>query len=556
VIKIKVLPFALLLAIAQGAFAQQPPTSGGQMQQIPAPPTQERPAPDIQLDRRDAPASGMADSATILVNALRITGARAYSEEQLLAVTGFKPGLRMTLGELRGMTKRISDFYHANGYFVAQAYLPAQDIVDGTVRIAVLDGQYGKVALDNQTRLSDRIANNLLSGVGAGDPVMNAPLESRLLLLSDVPGVNVRSTLSPGTEVGTSDLLVKLTPGPLVSGSVDADNAGNRYTGEYRVGATLNLNNPTGNGDMASLRVLTSGEGLQYARASYQLQLGKGRAGVAYSHLGYKLGEEFAGLQAHGTAKIASVFGTYPLIRSRNTNLYAQLAYDDRTYQDKVDSTFSVTDKKARVLMASLYGDHRDRIFGGGMTGYTVTLAAGNLDIITPGVAAIDAASAQSNGHYNKLSFGVTRAQALVPTVSLHAALSGQLASKNLDSSEKMGLGGMYGVRAYPTGEAYADEGFLLNLELRKRVTTAAQKLPGQLDLIAFVDAGMVSTNKSPWTTGDNTRTLSGAGVGVNWAGNNNLIVKAFYARKLGNETAISAPDKSGRFWIQAIKFF
>ncbi|MDO8301052.1 POTRA domain-containing protein, partial [Lacisediminimonas sp.] len=204
------------------------------MQQIPAPPMQERSAPELQLDRRDAPASGITDSATILVKALRITGARAYSEEQLLAVTGFKPGVQMTLGELRGMAKRIADHYHANGYFVAQAYLPAQDIIDGTVRIAVLDGQYGKVTVDNQSKLSNRIPNSLMSGLAAGDPVMNAPLESRLLLLSDVPGVNVKSTLSPGAEVGTSDLLVKLTPGPLVSGSVDADNAGNRYTGEYR----------------------------------------------------------------------------------------------------------------------------------------------------------------------------------------------------------------------------------------------------------------------------------------------------------------------------------
>jgi len=149
------------------------------------------------------------------------------------------------------MATRISDYYHANGYFVAQAYLPPQDIKNGIVEIAVLDGQYGKVPLNNKTRLSDRIANNLLGGLNSGDPVMSDPLETRLLLLSDVPGVNVKSTLVPGADVGTSDLLVDLTPGKSVTGSVDADNAGNRYTGEYRLGATVNLNNPTGNGDVA-----------------------------------------------------------------------------------------------------------------------------------------------------------------------------------------------------------------------------------------------------------------------------------------------------------------
>jgi hypothetical protein len=32
--------------------------------------------------------------------------------------------------------------------------------------------------------------------------------------------------------------------------------------------------------------------------------------------------------------------------------------------------------------------------------------------------------------------------------------------------------------------------------------------------------------------------------------------VKAYYARKLGSEDAQSAPDKSGRFWVQAVKYF
>ncbi|MDB5796497.1 MAG: Polypeptide-transport-associated domain protein ShlB-type [Paucimonas sp.] len=553
--KTKLLPFALL-AIAQGAFSQQLPGSGQQIQQIPPAPGLERPAPRIELAPRSTPAIAAPDSASVLVNAMRITGARAWPESELLAVTGFKPGTQMTLAALRGMAMRITDHYHANGYFVAQAYLPVQDLKDGVVQIAVLEGQYGKIKLDNQSRLSDRIANNLLGGLNSGDPVLSAPLESRLLLLSDLPGVNVKSTLVPGAEAGSSDLLVDLTPGRSISGSVDADNAGNRYTGEYRVGATVNLNNPTGNGDVASLRVLTSGEGLQYGRASYQLQVGRGRAGVAYSHLDYKLGREFESLRAHGTAKIASVFGSYPLIRSRNTNLYAQLAFDDRRFEDIVDATASASKRKTRVLMASLFGDHRDRFLGGGLTSYSVTLAAGHLDLDTPAVAALDATTARSSGQYNKLGFGVTRAQAIATNLTLHASLAGQVASKNLDVSEKMGLGGMFGVRAYPTGEAYGDEGYLLNLELRKRLGASAQKLPGAIDLIAFADTGTVRANRNPWTVGSNSRTLSGAGVGVNWTGNDNLVIKAYYARKLGSATALSAPDESGRFWIQAIKFF
>ena len=144
----------------------------------------------------------------------------------------------------------------------------------------------------------------------------------------------------------------------------------------------------------------------------------------------------------------------------------------------------------------------------------------------------------------------------MTDTISFYASINGQAASKNLDVSEKMRLGGMYGVRAYPEGEAYGDEGYVLNLEARMLLPKFFEQMPGQLQLIAFVDTGTVTANKNPWAAGSNRRTLSGAGVGLNWSATNNFIVKAYYARKLGNEAATSAPDASGRVWIQGVKYF
>lgn len=550
--KNKIIPFALL-ALSQGILAQQIPGAGSQMQQIPPTPIPQKLAPKVELKQGNAPAVSESDSVQIIVNNLKVSGAKAYSEATLLAVTGFKPGSQLTLSDLRGMASKITNFYRQNGYFLAQAYLPAQNILDGGVTIAVIDGQYGNIKLNNQTNLSDDLANNLLGGLKSGDLITNDPLESRLLQLSDLPGVTVKSTLVPGATVGTSDLIVNVTPGQRISGSIDADNAGNRYTGENRIGATINLNNPTGHGDVATLRALTSGPGLSYARASYQMQFGKATAGVAYSYLDYSLGREFESLQAHGTAKTASIYGSYPLIRSRNNNLYAGLNYDAKTFQDKVDSTGAVTDKQAGVLTASLYGDHRDNF---GVTAYSLTGTTGNIDLQTLSQRTFDATTAQSNGRFNKLGFTASRLQNVTETISFYASINGQAASKNLDVSEKMRLGGMYGVRAYPEGEAYGDEGYVLNLEARMLLPKFSEQMPGQLQLISFVDTGTVTINKNPWAAGSNRRTLSGAGVGLNWSETNNFIVKAYYARKLGSEAATSAPDASGRFWIQGVKYF
>ena len=205
--------------------------------------------------------------------------------------------------------------------------------------------------------------------------------------------------------------------------------------------------------------------------------------------------------------------------------------------------------------MASLRGDHRDSLGRGGLTGYSLTWSTGNIDIETPAIRALDATTARSNGHFKKLGFSAMRLQSVTDTVSLYAGINGKKKKKNLDTSEKMELGGMYGVRAYPEGEAYADQGYLLTLEARMRLPNPYQ-FPGQMQLVGFVDAGSVTINKNPWSTGDNRRTLSGAGVGLTWSDTNNFLVRAYYARKLGNDLATSAPDKSGRFWIQAVNYF
>jgi len=546
----------ILAASGQAALAQIPPGGGGQFQQIPPSPLQQREDPGIRIDQGGRPATpDLKDDSRISVRALRVTGQTLYPESRLIEVAGFSPG-EMSLGDLRAMATRIGAHYRSNGYIVAQAYLPAQAIADGVVTIAVIEGRYGDITLRNQSTLSEPLARELLEGLNPGDPIAIAPLETRLLLLSDLPGVAVKSTLSPGASVGASDLLVEVNPGQRVTGSLEADNAGNRYTGEFRVGGTINLNNPTGHGDVASLRVLTSGDGLKYGRASYQTQFGRTTVGAAYTALDYRLGREFENLRAHGTARIASLYGSHPLIRSRNTNLYALLHFDHKTFEDRVDSVPSITERRVKVLMPSLAGNHRDRIGGGGLNRFSLTWSAGDVDIRTPAALAVDAATARTHGRYHKLGFTASRLQRVTDTVSLSAAIQGQVASKNLDISEKMVLGGLYGVRAYPAGEAYADEGYILNLEARYLLPKPPNDFPGRVHLIGFVDTGRVAINAEPWVAGRNHRTLSGAGLGLSWAEYGNFVVNTYWARKIGNEPAVSAPDKSSRVWIQGIKFF
>jgi len=552
--KLGLLTLAALLATTSHSALAQPIGAGGQLQQIPPAPVPDRTIPEIRIERSQARADLPDTGERILVTSLQVTGETLFSEAELVAATGFQPGAQMSLGDLRTLAGRITAYYNSRGYFVAQAYLPAQDIRDGAVTIAVVEGHYGAVTLNNTSRLSNGVASGILSGLDSGDVVANAPLERRLLLLSDIPGVGVNSTLAPGAAVGTSDLVVDIVDTRLITGSIQADNAGNRYTGEYRAGGAVNFNNITGHGDVASLRVLSSFEGMNYARASYQTQLREATVGVAYSWLGYELGEEFAALEADGTATILSAYASYPLIRSYRTNLYGLVVAEAKSFEDNIGATDFTSEKSARVLTAGLNGEHRDSFGGGGWSFFSLNASFGDLDIETDVVRAVDEITAQTNGGYQKLAYEVGRLQQIAGPVSLYGVVRGQIASKNLDSSEKMELGGAYNVRAYPEGEGFGDEGYVATLEAR--LTLPPWSLPGRLQAFGFVDHGQITINKDPWAAGDNSRTLSGAGVGLTWAEVNNFMVKVSYAMKLGDEEATSAPDRDGRLWVQLSKFF
>jgi hemolysin activation/secretion protein len=394
-------------------------------------------------------------------------------------------------------------------------------------------------------------------------------IERGLMLLNDLPGIEVKSTLVPGATPGTTDLVIETTEGDVASASVDADNYGNKFTGTARVGATLNASDLSGYGDQATLRAMTSGTGMTYARAAYTLPVGDmgTKAGLAYSKMNYKLGGDFAALNGKGDSGVLSLFAVHPLQRSRNENAYLTASFDNKNLSDDQNGV-NVTNKSANVFALGLSGDQRDAFGGGGLNAGSVTLTGGKLNVDgNTNYAANDAITAHSNGNYAKLGFNLSRLQRIDDSWSWYAALSAQHASKNLDSSEKFSLGGT-GVRAYPQGEASGDSGALLNIEARYSVPTTDW---GNLQLVAFLDTGSITLHQSTWAGWQpsgrpnfpNTYSLSGAGLGLNLYRDADFSVRSAVAFKLGSNPGADAlgrdsdgASRSVRFWLQASKQF
>lgn len=540
---------AALLA-SGSALAQVPPDAGQTSRELqrPAPPLPREAAPPA-LRIEQAPVSAPGASASFLLKDVRFTGNAAFTDAELHALVEDALGRDADLAALQRLADRITHYYRAHGYPVARAWLPAQDASGGTVQIAVLEGRYGAVHLRNASKVRDGALADPLAALKPGDPVRTDTLESALLQLRGLPGVDVVSTLKPGAAVGTSDLDVEVRPGKAYDGSVDFDNAGNRYTGEYRLGASLGLNSPLNLGDRLSLRVLGSDERLAYGRIAWQVPVTPqgGQLGFAWSDMSYTLGQDFAALDAHGTARTGSAYFIQPFVTRRAFTLVGQIQYDRKTLEDRIDSTATVTDKHDDVWTASLSGTLADDFAGGGNSGATLAVARGDLAIDTPLALAIDAITAQSDGTFTKTTLNAARLQTLGANTSLYAAVQAQWASGNLDSSEKFSLGGADAVRAYPQGEASGDEGWLFNLEGRYRF---APEWQGAL----FFDGGRVTLNKNPWVAGDNTRDLSGAGFGLDWAPAD-WTVKGTLAWRLSGAPT-SDTDRTPRLWVQASRRF
>lgn len=526
------------------------PDAGQSQQNIDQQPLQLPGKQTLELNLPDAPSTEPDTSGpSLAINGFTLQGNGAIASEELLPLLADLQGRTVSLGELQVGANRITQRYRERGYPLARAYLPAQEIDGGVVQIAVMEGRYGEVGLNNSSRVSDA-ALAPINALKSGDAVRSAPLERSLLLLSDTPGVEVKSTLKPGASVGATDLLVDVQPGPLLSGSIDADNYGNRFTGEYRLGGTLNVNSPLGLGDRLSVRAMGSDEDQQYGRIAYQLPIGpwSTQVGVAYSDMDYELAKNFDELKAHGNARITSLFASQPLVRSRDFSLYAQLQFDDKRLKDDIDLFDSKSDKRSRVVIATLNGNSRDDLFGGGVNSFALAWSQGSLNIDGALNQAIDDLTAGTQGRFHKLNPSLVRLQRLTDRFSLYTQLQGQWADGNLDSSEKISLGGAYGVRAYPQGEASGDQGWLANLELRYALTDAWQ-------LSTFADHGQVRLNKDTWSDGENHRSLSAAGVGASWAVHG-WQVNAVAAWKIGNDDPQSDVDRSPRLWAQVVRFF
>jgi len=548
---------AVLLSLSGFVLAQTVPNIGDALRQsqppnVPAQPPAVLPQVGGVSQAIEAPMAALPNGPKVDVTAIAVVGNRVIDTATLEALVADGAGKSLTLPELETLSQRITKHYRAHGYFVARAYIPAQEVTGGHIKIRVVEGNYGDFHLKNQSLVNDKTVQGMLDDVKQADIVSLDTLERAMLIINDTPGVQVtRADVMPGIRVGTSDFAVDTKATPHYDGFAMLDNFGSIYTGRDRFSFNVDDNSLTGYGDRLSLSGLaTDGGGLQNGRLAYQLLLAPNglRGELAYSQTRYSLGDTYAALDAIGTAKGLDATFTYPLIRTHDQTVELSLNLSNKKLEDQVQSTNTDTPKTTKSGTLGISIKDERRLFGlDGLTQGSLKMTFGHLDINDAAALAADAAGAKTDGAYSKLNLDVSHTSLLPHSFTLSTSLRIQhaLDDKNLDSSERMAVSGTGAVMAFPSGELIGSDADLVRLELSRPLPEFGA-LRSQWELFAnWGDA----KEPNPLPT-DQYRHISDIGLG--WSATyQGALIHAYLAHRVDSTKAVSEPYPDYKFLLQ-----
>ena len=552
------LPWLLLTALPLLALAA--PDAGSLLQQIESQSSPLQSAPGLKTPTVPTPPAAGDAGPLVRINEFRIEGNQLLPSDVLQrALAGFS-GRDLSLTQLQEAAWVIVRTYREAGWLV-HAFVPPQEIDRGIVNLKVIEAKLGQLRIDfpKDAHLPHRRIQSMADAqLLPGQPLSLHQVDRLVLLLSDMSGVVASASYLEGAQPGTTDVMLRLAEGKKMEARLMLDNFGSDPTGSERLSASLAVNNAMGLGDALAIQAVRT-QGSTYARAAYSLPVGlQGwRAGFHASDLSYNLVGSFATLQASGTAQTWGADLSVPLLRSTVRNVSLQISTDRKTFDNQTEAT-SVSKYRVDVLRSGLNANWFDQWLTPAQNSASAMLTSGSVDLTGSPSAAGDSNAARTAGHFQKINLGYNRAQSLTSQLSTYLQAGAQLANRNLDSSEKLYLGGVSGVRAYPSNEAGGSTGYTLTVGLKHRLDPA-------WTLNGFADMGRIQVYRNNVTalgapiTALNTLPLQGVGLSVSWQGGQGKELSATWSRRQGANPSATATstDSDGtrtlnRLWLSA----
>ena len=495
------------LAVATAAWAQGP--FEREFAKPPALPTGEDPViPETpgQVPPPDA------DRVRFVLNRVDLVGNHVYSESELRPFYAPLLGQEVTLAQIFQVAEELTAKYRNDGYVLSRVVVPAQSIRDGVVQLQAIEGYVAETRVQGTSAGPRSTIDQHLEAIRNSRPLSASALERELLLMNDLPGLTVASTLAPSATPGASDLTLDLGERRL-TGYAGVNNRGSKSLGPWRMDIGGSIEQLFWGYDRLYARLIqTFNSELTYVNLGYDRAIGAtgARWGLFGTYVDSKpgTGQNF-NLPTNSRSATAAV--SYPWVRSRAQNLSSRLSF---TYlESKQDQTFpdgsveQISDDSLRPLRLGATYDWVDRFRGVSVVDLEVSQGLEVMGASKPGDPGL---SGQPD--FTKATLYAARLQSIAPKWSILGAVNAQYGANTQPLSERFAFGGEQFGRAYDAAAITGDSGVATKIELRFTDTTAT--ILRDYTLFAFYEFGWTYFRADSTGTGQSS-SISAADVGL-----------------------------------------
>ncbi len=273
------------------------------------------------------------DSKGIFVNTIEVAASEILTKEEISSVISKYTGRNLYITDIQQMIDELNDLYNQRGFVTARAFLPEQQVSDGSIYVGLMESRIGKINVNNNKWTKTNYIKKRL-------PEKEGELFDIVQLEKDVldfnrynEGVRLTANLKAGEKEGTTDIDLNADetfPFHLIG---VMDNAGRRSTGSLRGGPMFIADSLFHVRDKMSLGAYFSGGAIS-PFFDYNVPVNKhdGRIGFSYSSTFAKVkwGPQYLrDLNLRSRSYIYSLYYSQPIIRKSDFELkgYGSLNY-------------------------------------------------------------------------------------------------------------------------------------------------------------------------------------------------------------------------------------
>lgn len=464
-----------------------------------------------------------ASDARFVLSAVNFSSTALLDMAQLQAIAAPFVGKIVSFNDLGEMVNQVNALYVQRNQVFARAVLPPQRVVDGRVRIDLVEARLDTLSLQGQQRVDESWLKSVL-GVTQGELLDAQVLDERIQKFHRASDARLSLTAQPGTEPSTTVLQLQVNEPAVLSGSATLSNEGGDSTGRNQVQAELRWFSPLGRGDRVSLS-LTRSQGVTNTGLSWSVPVSARWGTRLQTSLSRSRTQVISGafeiFDIRGRTSQESVSVGQPLWSSGAWGIDAQMGLT-RSKSENLIAGASTGSTSLHQSNLSLAASYRQEVYDANFS-----LGWQNASAKAATSAMIEDANLQWSGSYIQR---FPQKAAL-----LMFRINGQYSrSATPLGSQSMSLGGPAQLRAFASGTLSGPSGYASSLELH-------HALNDTLGLQTFVERGEV------WGTIPR-KGLSNLGAAVEWRLAAKSSLQATLASALG---AVPAAQSRKRAYLR-----